>query len=390
VRVPVTASALRNASLRRYSALKNETESTLLMNSSIGSSAPSATLGGGGTGEVLPLRVGLIGLDSYGLFHAERLGLRPDLTLVAASDPGAEAGGKKAPRLAGTHAERCRVYSRVEDLLCRDELGTVLIAGPVGERAAWAQKALAAGKDVALDSPPCSDAASLRELLATARRTGRRLSVLPTRRGGADFQTALELVRSERLVSVTSARLLSWGKAVPSESSVVSPSRPETDCDAFAFFAYQYVEQALQLTGGRPRSLFARIVSPPADEPNGVAFTLAIFLAADGKEPASDVLIDVNLCSGVVVQTGWILAGARGGLSGGRIYWSEPTGEICDAPIKQAERPEIDVYAELLLPAHAERGPTASAREAEIVLRVIDAARESARTGQTVGIELES
>ena len=99
------------------------------------------------------------------------------------------------------------------------------------------------------------------------------------------------------------------------------------EVDPFAFFAYQYVDQLLQLFGARPQSVFGRILPPSTNEPAVTAFTLAI-----GFEPGIDALIDVNLESGAVLQTGWMLAGARGSYGGGRIYLPEASGEISDAP----------------------------------------------------------
>jgi predicted dehydrogenase len=332
------------------------------------------------SGDATPVRVGLIGLDRSGLFHAERLSLRAEIEVVAACD--LSSGGSR--RLFGARGGDRRVYSRVEDLLARSDFGTVLIAGPIEQRAECGVRALEAGKDVALDSPPTSNGGQMQQLLAAARRTGRRLSILPTRRDGADFRTVFQIVRDVRLGHVYSARLLSWGKAVPDafadrKSDVRTP---EAEPDAFTFFAYHYVDQLVQLIGGRPRSVFSRILVPSATEPASTAFTLAIAF-----EPPIDALIDVNLASGAVLQTGWMLAGDRGGYSGGRIYLQDPSGEVCDAPVSQSGLPEIDVYAELVTSARGEPGPTASACEAEVVMRVIDAARESSRTGQCVSIE---
>jgi predicted dehydrogenase len=224
----------------------------------------------------------------------------------------------------------------------------------------------------------------MRELLAVARRTGRHLSILPTRRGGAEFRTALRIVRGDQLGPLYSARLLSWGKSVPQATSgSVSGSRTaQAEVDPFAFFAYQYVDQALQLFPGRPRSVFSRILCPSTSDPAVTVFMLAIAFG-----PAIDALIDVNLESGAVLQTGWMLAGARGGYSGGRIYLHDESGEICDAPVPQTDLPEIDLYGELVAFARGDSGHAASGEDAEIVMRVIDAARESSQTGQTVSLD---
>ncbi len=345
------------------------------------STAEPANLAIGGPSDAgAKLRVGLIGLDRSGQFHAERLSLRSEIEIIAASEP-SSAGPWSLP---GPRAADRPVYSRPDDLLARTDIDTVLIAGPTESRAEWAMRALEANKHVALDAPPCANAGQLHDLLAAARRTGKRVSVLPTRRVGSDFRTAAQIVRGGQLGRIYSARLLSWGKAVPDSvgGSPASDRTAEREHDPFAFFAYQYVDQLLQLMGGRPQSVFGRILAPSQDAAAGTVFSLAI-----GFEPGIDALIDVNLQSGAVLQTGWMLASDRGGYSGGRIFLQESTGEISDAPVLPNDQPDIDVYGELVAHVRGETGLTASAVDAELVMRVLDAARESSRSGQTISIE---
>ena len=333
------------------------------------SSQSGDPMGAGGSSEAATrIRVGLIGLDRAGQFHAERLSLRSDVEVVAACEPSLNGAPTRAP---GTDRP---CDSRLEDLLRRTDFDRVLIAGPIARRAEWALQAVEAGKHVAIDSPPCCSASQMGNLLGAARRARGRLSILPTRRDGGDFRTALQVVRGDQLGRINSARLVSWGKAVPYDS----PS----DADPFAIFAYQYVDQVLQLVHGQPRRVFSRLLGPAKSESAATAFTLVIDF-----ESGIDALIDVNLESGAVLQTGWMLAGARGGFCGGRIYLKEASGEIADAPASESHQPEIDIYREFLAAADGELGPTTSAGEAEVVMRVLDAARESSRTGQTVSLE---
>jgi predicted dehydrogenase len=331
-----------------------------------------APVGAGSTSEVATrIRVGLIGLDRAGQFHAERLSLRSDVEVVAACEPSLNGAPTRVAGLPGT-VRPCD--SCLEELLARTDFDRVLIAGPIARRAKWALQAIKAGKHVVIDPPPCCLASQMGDLLSAASGTGRRLSILPTRRDGADFRTALQVVRGDQLGQINSARLVSWGKAVPYDSL--------SDADLFAIFAYQYVDQVLQLVPGRPRRVFSRLVGPARSENAATAFTLAIDF-----EPGVDALIDLNLEGGAVLQTGWMLAGARGGFSGGRIYLQEASGEISDAPASENHPPEIDIYSEFLAGADGELGPTTSAREAEVVMRILDAARESSHTGQTVSLE---
>lgn len=342
------------------------------------------------TGVDARIRLGLIGLGPAGQFHAERLSLRPEFEIVAACDP----AGQPARRLFGPRGTDRSINCDLAELLARADVAAVLITGPTPHGADWAERALRAGKHVCLDPPPCANANELRHLRSAARGTGRRLTVLPTFRGSADFRTALDVVRV-RLGSLNAARLVSWGTVVP--PVVTAPASASAapgaigsvvgEVDLFAHFAYQYVDQMLQLLGRRPQSVFARILPMRAAD-TSIAFTLAIAFDAGG-DAAADALIDVNLASGAMLQTGWMLAGADGGYCGGRVYLQEDSGEICDEPVPASDRPASDVYGELVATTRDESHAASSVDDAETVMRVLDAARESSRIGQSVPLETE-
>src|SRR3984885_1568563 len=171
-----------------------------------GSTAPATS-----TGVDALIRLGLIGLGPAGQFHAERLSLRPEFEIVAACDP----AGQPARRLPGPRGTDRSINCDLAELLARADVAAVLITGPTPHRADWAERALRAGKHVCLDPPPCANANELHDLRSAARDTGRRLTVLPTFRGSADFRTALDVVRGARLGSLNAARLVSWGKGGP-------------------------------------------------------------------------------------------------------------------------------------------------------------------------------
>lgn len=323
------------------------------------------------------VRIGLVGLGQSGAHHFERIGLRSDLRVVAAWDDGADQDRARTrfPSL----------LPRLADLLARDDLDSILIAAPLDRRAELALRALGEGKHVAVDSPPCANGEQAAALLAEARRARRRLSILPTRREGIDFRAARQTVVSGALGTVEAARIVSWGKAVPSEGTEaagnqVRPEIPPGD-GVFAFFAYQYIDQLLQLVRRRPQSVFARISHPGASDPTATAFFLSI--AFDG---GGDAVIDVNLHAGAALHTGWMLAGSAGAYCQQRIYLTEPSGEVCDMPVAPTDVPPFDIYAELLEPEGTGLNRLESAQAAATVMRVIDGARFSARGGQAVDL----
>jgi len=320
-----------------------------------------------------PLRIGLVGLGPGGAHHLERISLRSDMRVVAAWDDGANAGRARAlyPNAS----------PRLVDMLVREDVDCILIAAPLAARAELAIRALDESKHVAVESPPCVNHQQASQLLTEIQRPGRGLYVLPTRRDGFDFRAALHTVAAGTLGTVQSARITSWAKAVPPDFA--EAARPPAQAEVapgdgvFTFFAYQYVDQLLQLVRRRPCSVFARISHPPASDPMATAFFLWIAFDDGG-----DAVIDVNLHAGAALHTGWMLAGSAGAYCQQKTYLTEPSGEVCDMPITPADLPLFDIYGELLQTARSESTRFESAQDAATVMRVIDAARFSDRTGE--------
>lgn len=321
------------------------------------------------------MKIGLLGLGRIGTYHLERMSLRRDLKVVATC-PVVEIPAE-AQTDCGTR------YTRIADLLARDDLDYVLVAVPQKDRAKVVIQALGAGKNVALVPPMGVNYDEARKMLATARGCGRNLSIIPARRDGLNFRIAQQVVQSTQLGILCSARMISWAKAVPEDFDDADDALKSLEAGqsegTFAGFAFQYVDQVLKLFGRSPQSVFANIREVPTSDATAAAFLLSIVFPDGG-----DALIDVNLHSGAMLQTGWMLAGSRGAYCGQRIYLPEPSGEICDAPVSTVDLTESDPYAELLLPTKSRETEFLSAREAMAVMRVIDAARKSSRSGQTV------
>jgi predicted dehydrogenase len=320
------------------------------------------------------VRIGLIGLGPSGTHHLERLSLRDDFQVVVACDENAESSRLEP---------RCPlVVSQVGDLLGRSDVDWALIAAPLGERAKLSLRALEAGKNVAVESPPCVDGLQLEAMLSAARVARRSLCVLPTRRESLDFRTARQSVAAGTLGTIEAARIVSWAKAVPQDAANLTSSHETLEAASgdgvFSFFAYQYLDQLLQLVRQRPRSVFARIQHPPASDPTATAFFVSVAFAE------GDALIDVNLHAGAALHTGWMLAGSAGAFCQQRTYVTEASGEVCDTPIAAADVPSLDIYAEVTDAARTNTPQLESAVQAAVVMQLIDAARRSARIGQVV------
>jgi predicted dehydrogenase len=335
------------------------------------------------TAMALPLRIGVVGLGRIGSFHLEQISLRSDLKVVAACD--VETAESASTTVERKHALCGTICSTVDHLLARSDVDFVLNAAPQPLRAEIGIRALQSGKNVAVEPPMCINGDEGAALLAAARRAGRSLCVLPTRRGVADYRAAEYAVRALKVGTVQSARLISWGTAVPGVGAAGGEPDPRATVAAegtFGFFAFQYVDQLLQLVGRPPSSVFARIAETPAADPTAPAFLLCVLFRG-----GAEGLIDVNLRCGASLHTGWMLAGTEGSYCGQRFYVANRSGEISDMPVPVADLPATDVYAELLACAGDGEMRLESARNSETVAQIIDAARESSRTGQPVALE---
>ncbi|GIO15926.1 dehydrogenase [Cohnella xylanilytica] len=114
------------------------------------------------------LRVGIIGLGSWGECHLEAYRALPFVEVAAVCDPRPE-----RRRLAEEKYGVPSVYESAEELLKREDIGLVSVVTYEKEHLPPVLAALRAGKHVLVEKPVATDAAEAREMLETARKAGR-------------------------------------------------------------------------------------------------------------------------------------------------------------------------------------------------------------------------
>jgi predicted dehydrogenase len=148
-----------------------------------------------------PLRVGLVGWGSSSqVFHAPLITTTPGLELVAVVSRQPEAVRAALGPPVQVHAQAAALFER------RD-LDLVVIPTPNDSHHPLALAALQAGHAVVVDKPFTLDADQARELIDTAERRQRLLSVFHNRRWDGDLLTARALLRSGRLGRIVHASL---------------------------------------------------------------------------------------------------------------------------------------------------------------------------------------
>lgn len=331
----------------------------------------------------------MAGLGRAGVYQLERLGLRDDFQVVAVHDHCPQA----ADRLPRGDFRFCPDW---RDLLRDPEIDLIWIAIPPAAHAGAAVAALHAGKHVVVEAPLCLTADEADAVLAAAARTGRVVSVAPTRHHDENFRAALAARREGVLGRVRSIRHLNWHFAGPrARSNTAGPISASgrqsvshwrddrsTGGGALWDFGAHLFDQLLQLTDERPVRIFAKLV--PHSECPTVDVAFLVMIEFDGGLVAS---LDVNRASPAPVSTGWIIAGDAGAFSGGTQYLPTAEGEIVDLP-QSCEPPENEDYlnAFFQLVRSGRPNPT-SAEEARRCIVLVNAARRSAACGLPVPIE---
>lgn len=153
-------------------------------------------------------RVAVIGYGYAGRsFHSYLIKLTPGLTLqgVASSDP--------AKRAQIVQERGCQAYRTFDEVIADPAVDLVVLATPNDLHAPLAIRAMEAGKHVVTDKPMCVTLAEADQMIATAARTGRLLSIFQNRRWDGDFLTVRRLIQEGRLGNVRWAELAwqRWG-----------------------------------------------------------------------------------------------------------------------------------------------------------------------------------
>lgn len=137
-----------------------------------------------------PVRIGIVGLGSFGRQHAEWIRALPELTLAATCDPTA------GPLVWGPGVQHFASY---RDLHRSGSVEAVLIASPHHTHAAIAADALAAGLHVLLEKPIARHLAEAQRLLASAPAPGQKFAVMLNQRMNPAHRRLKQLIEEQRL-----------------------------------------------------------------------------------------------------------------------------------------------------------------------------------------------
>lgn len=336
------------------------------------------------------LRVGILGFGRIGAEHAGWI----------ASSGGCEVSAVFDPTPARAEIARGRGLPVVGNLdALFDACDAVLVATPTSFHREHALAALAAGRHVMDEKPLALDLAGSREVVESAERVGRVLSVFHCRRWDADFLAVRELVASGRL-----GRVFNVESRLGQFASCVGPAarewRPEWRNEA-AFgggglydWGSHFLDQLLLLLApARPVRVFAQL--------RGNVWT-------HDCDDLARVLIDFSDGTAAVCEINttttrplprWHLDGTAGSASSppspgfstaewARLTVTKATGET--APFThlpgEGRLTEAQIWAAFAGACRGEGPPAVEAGSVLPTMAVIDAALLSAREGRAVAL----
>lgn len=275
------------------------------------------------------VNVGISGLGRSGWdIHAKALEKCSSMySVVAVSDPLEERREEAVKRF------NCKAYPDFNSLIEDEEVELVVIATPSHLHAPQTIEALKAGKNVVCEKPMATSLAEADEMIRTAKKSGRILTVFQNKRYNPDFLKVKEIIESGKLGRIVLVKIYlhSFGR--------------RWDWQTLKRFgggelnnnASHLIDQALQLVGGSLEVLFCDLQR-----------TLTLGDAEDHVkiilEAPGSTIVDIEVTRACAYpQNYWLVMGTQGGLTGNSNLIKWKYFDPKDLPPRQVEtRPTSD------------------------------------------------
>jgi scyllo-inositol 2-dehydrogenase (NADP+) len=343
-----------------------------------------------------PLGVGIIGYGRIGAEHAGWLAASEGAARAVATDDVTPA------RRALAESRGLRAYDTTDRLLADPHVEAVLVATPTAMHAEHALAALAAGKHVMVEKPMALDLAQSRQLVEEAERRGLVLSVFHNRRWDVDYLTVRQAVESGvfgRVINVES-RLGQWSSCVGPAAREYHPNwRNEASFGGGGLYDWgsHFVDQLWRLMWpARPTHVFAQLRGNVwTSDCDDLARVLIDF------DNGAVALVEVNTTTTRPLPR-WHLDGTRGSafspfsLEFDTNVWASlrytPTPDLGGGessrtlPTAPPGLTEPQIWSQFAAAARGRGAPAVTARSVLPTMALLDAARESSRTGRAVDV----
>lgn len=346
-----------------------------------------------------PIRVALIGFGLGGqVFHAPLIASIPDLSLVTIVTSDAE-----RQESARSRYPAARVVDRADAIWdAADHHDLVVVSTPNSSHVPLGLAAIESGLSVVIDKPMAATAADGRALASAATERGVLLSVFQNRRWDSDFLTVRRLLEQDVLGPIHrfESRYERW-RPQPKEGVWRERGAPEEAGGLLFDLGSHIADQAMHLFGN-PTHVYAEVdrLRPGVEVDDDVFIALShrdgvrshlwatVLAATPGprfrvlgmrgafEKYGMDVQEDALAAGGLPVDDTW---GREPAEQWGRLSNGDAV-EIVESEAGAYQR----YYAGVAEALRSGGPPPVDARESIQVIEVLEAARESSRTGEVV------
>jgi len=190
------------------------------------------------------------GLASYGMsgqvFHAPFISTHPQFELSAIAERSKDLAKERYPQ--------AKIVRGFDELLAIEELELIVVNTPDPTHYEYTRKALEAGKHVVVEKPFTETVEEGKELIALAEQRGLMLCVYQNRRWDADFLTVKDILGKEKI-----GRVVEFESTFARFRNYIQPNNWKEQAGGMTYnLGSHLIDQSLQLFG-MPEAVFADI-----------------------------------------------------------------------------------------------------------------------------------
>ncbi len=338
------------------------------------------------------LNVGIIGYGRIGNEHAGWINATSNAKVLRVFDP-------TPARLQIAIGKGLTATDDLKCLLDDREIDAVLVSTPTSMHHDHAMAALHAGKHVMVEKPMAMDEAQSRAMAELAQRNGRVLSVFHCRRWDIDYLTVQQAIADGifgKIINIES-RLGQWGSCVGPAAREYRPNwRNESSFGGGGLYDWgsHFIDQLCQLLlPAKPVRVFAQL--------RGNVWT-------SDCDDFARVLIDFDNGAAAMCEINttttrplsrWHIDGTNGSGDApfslafdthewAKLMHTDPVGRVVAVKKASAGLTESAIWAQFANACAGCGQPAVNVDSVLVTMRLLDAARESSRTGCAITLKL--
>ncbi len=327
------------------------------------------------------IRAAVLGLGRMGLeSHCNSLAQLDEFDLVAGCDP------TPARLQVATEQFRLRGYETFEEMLADADIDLVVVATPSAMHQGHVIKVLEAGKHCLTEKPPAMNVCEWDEMGEAASKAGRTLCCFQNARWNQQQLQVMGLVERGALGELAAIKLINLSYSDVMYSFAVPEYRPGWRTEKrygggmLYDFGPHHIDRVLQILDHAPvRDVYADLSSGTWSDDVDDGFLVIIRF-----ENGVTAHIEQNVATRAKLST-FIVAGSEATFQDGVVRKGEaekPTEEKLEAIDRNSDEYYVTLYE------HLTRGtpPPVPWEHTRQMMRILDAAFESAETGEVVAL----